>query len=119
MLAIPYLPDVPGALLGFALLALSLLLAVLAIYSFLFAKKSAAAYFRWQRSVLSGRKALPYAVFPLAGNRGRRALRRVTAAAFVLFMAATTAAYVAMALMAGNPEFWHVWGWFGNVKPEF
>lgn len=118
-IAIAYLPYVPGALMGVALIALALLLAVLAVYSFLLAKKSAVAYFRWQRFVLSGRKTPPYAVFPLAGNRGRRALRRVTVLSFALFMTMTTAAYIAMALMAGNPEFWHVWDWFGSVKPEF
>lgn len=114
-LVIPYMPYIPGAMLGAALLALSVIFGVLAAYSCLLAKKSAAKYFRWQRSVVTGRKTPPYAVFPLAQGRGRRALRRVTLVSLLLFAAMVTLACVIMASLAGNVEFWHAWGWFGYV----
>ncbi len=114
-LAIPYLPPAPGAMLGGALVALAALFAVLASYSFLFVTKSARAYGRWHKAVVSGRKGAPYAVFPLAKNRAKRALRIVTLLALAAFALLTTAAFILMASLAGNVEFWHVWGWFGYV----
>lgn len=115
-LVIPYLPYVPGAAAGVALLALGALFLVLAAYSFLLAAKTMKAYFRWHRRVLSGRKTPPYAIFPLAGNRGRRAWRSLAIAGLAVFAPMVTAAYAIMTVLAGSLEFWHVWGWFGYVK---
>ncbi len=112
---IPYIPRLPGILLGVSVIALGVLFCILAVYCFLFVKKLGASFVRWHRSVLTGRKLPPYALFPLAQGRARRRLRHVTLVCLVAFLAFSTAAYVLMAVAAGNPEFWHVWGWFGYV----
>ena len=115
VLVIPYMPYAPGALLGGALVALAALFIVFTAYSFMFVTKSARAYGRWHKAVFSGRKGTPYAVFPLAGNRAKRALRIVTLLSLTAFALLTTVAFIMMASLAGNVEFWHVWGWFGYV----
>lgn len=115
VLVIPYMPYVPGAMMGVALIALGALFLVLTAYSAMLAGKSAKAYFRWQRYALTGKKAAPYAVFPLAGNRGKRAWRSLTVVGLAVFAPMVTAAFAIMTALAGSFEFWHVWGWFGYV----
>ena len=110
---IPYIPRLPSVLLGVSAIALGVLFWILTIYCLLFVKKLSASFARWHRAVLTGRKLPPYALFPLAQGRARRRLRHVTLVCLVAFLALSTAAYVLMAMSAGNPEFWHVWGWFG------
>lgn len=115
MLMIPYMPYVPGALLGGALIAFGLLFAALAAYSTLLAGKTSAAYFRWHRFALTGKRTAPYAVFPLALNKTKRGLRLLTLVCIAAFLVLFTAAFVLMVVQAGSFEFWHVWGWFRYV----
>jgi uncharacterized membrane protein len=115
MLIIPYMPYVPGALLGGSFVAFGLLFAALTAYSALLVGKTTAAYFRWHRYALTGKRTAPYAVFPLALNKTRRGFRLLTLVSAAAFLVLCTAAFVMMVLDAGNFEFWHVWGWFSYV----
>lgn len=115
VLIIPYIPYVSGAMLGIAILSLGVLMGVLTAYSFLLAKKSAAAFFKWQKALYSGKKTVPYAVFPLANGKPKRVLRRITLTALAVFAVLFAAAFILMVIQAGTFGFWHKWGWFYYV----
>jgi uncharacterized membrane protein len=114
-LIIPYMPYISGAILGVSVIALGVLLGIFSIYVFALIKKTTAAFAKRQKKLLTGRKALPYTVFPLFEGRARRAVRRVTLAALAVFAVCFTAAFLLMTVQAGSLGFWHVWGWFNYI----
>ncbi|MPN18698.1 hypothetical protein SDC9_166061 [bioreactor metagenome] len=78
-------------------------------------KKSAVAFARWQKNSVSGKRALPYAVFPLVNGKPKRVLRRLTLIALIAFVFMFSVSFVLMAVQAKAFEFWHVWGWFNYM----
>ena len=46
----------------------------------------------------------------------KRRLRSAALISLVIFAASFILAYIVCTLSAGSMEFWHVWGWFGNIS---
>jgi uncharacterized membrane protein len=115
ILGIPYLPYLPGALLGVAIIAVGVLTGVLTINCFALVKRTTAEFVRWQKAIVANKKYLRYSLFPLLGSKLRRVLRPITLIAVLIGASCFTVAYVMMASMAGSLGFWHVWEWFAYV----
>lgn len=109
------IPDMPysGAiLLGVCLIALAVLFFVLAVYCFAFLKQIVKASIRWRKTVLSKTTLPLLPTSPQFQPKTRRALRNVLLLSLAVFGILFVIGYVVLALQAGSPEFWHVYGWF-------
>lgn len=109
---IPYIPYLPGAVLGIALIALGVISAVLTINCYMLAVKLGVAWLRWQKNVLSGKRNVPYSVFPLFKNSFKYKLRKVIVIALAIFGVLFVIAFISMVLSSGSLGFWHAWRWF-------
>lgn len=109
---IPYIPYLPGAILGISLIALGVISAVLTINCYMLAVKLGTAWVRWQKNALSGKNNIPYSVFPLFKNVFKYKLRKVIMIALAIFGVLFVIAFISMVLSSGNIEFWHAWRWF-------
>lgn len=110
--AIPYIPYLPGAILGVDLVSLAVVCAVLTINCYMLGVKLGTAWLRWQRNVLSGNKNLPYSIFPLFENNLRHKLRKINMIALGVFGVLFVIGFISMVLSSGRIEFWHAWNWF-------
>lgn len=109
---IPNMPYSGALLFGVSLIALAVLFFVLAVYCFALLKQIVKASVRWRKNVLN-QSALPLLpVSPQFQPKNRRALRTVLLLSLVVFGVTFVIGYGVLALQAGSPEFWHVYGWF-------
>lgn len=109
---IPYIPYLPGAITGIASIALGVISAVLTINCYMLAIKLGTAWLRWQKNVLSGKRNIPYSVFPLFKNNFKYKLRKVIMISLAVFGVLFVIGFISMVLCSGRFEFWHVWRWF-------
>ncbi|MDP4089948.1 MAG: DUF1700 domain-containing protein [Bacillota bacterium] len=109
---ISYIPYLPGAITGIACIALGVVSAVLTINCYMLAVKLGTAWLRWQKNVLSGKKNIPYSVFPLFKNSFKYKLRKVIMISLAVFGVLFVIGFISMALCSGRIEFWHAWRWF-------
>ncbi|MFL0248353.1 DUF1700 domain-containing protein [Candidatus Clostridium stratigraminis] len=109
---IPYIPYLPGAITGIASIALGVISAVLTINCYMLAVKLGTAWLRWQKNVLSGKRNIPYSVFPLFKNNFKYKLRKVIIVSLAVFGVLFVIGFISMVLCSGRFEFWHAWRWF-------
>lgn len=110
---IPYMPYAGSLVLGVAVLSLSVLAAVAAIYCCMFLKQLFKAYRRWRKNKLnSGSPLPPLSKHPDIADRTRRRLRNTALVALVIFCICSMAALFILFAHAGFKPFWHEWRWF-------
>lgn len=117
---IPSVPYGCGVILAVCFAALAVLAAVGCIYYAAFLRQLARAFVRFQHNALSsasGKAGLPLlAVNPQFSMAFKRRLRSAALISLVIFAASFILAYIVCTLSAGSMEFWHIWGWFGNIS---
>ena len=117
IVTLPSMPYQSELLLGLALLALTAACVVGSIYYFAFVRQLMKAYARFHQNVLASSKgeavlpALP--VYPQFSSARKRKLRTALLVSFVLFGVCFVLGFALSALLAGQVQFWHAWGWFG------
>ncbi|MDD3212139.1 MAG: DUF1700 domain-containing protein [Eubacteriales bacterium] len=112
LMGIPYMPLAGKLLMGGALIALAVLIALGGIWLFVLSKQMLRAYGRWHSNRWFGRHELPLPVTPQFVGKARRRLHRGTIFSAVSCLILFAAAYCVMSIQAGAPGFWHVWHWF-------
>ena len=115
---IPSMPYWCGAIIGVSLVALGVLAAVGCIYYWALIRQLVRSFGRFQHNIIAaatGDPVLPSlpAHVQLAPKTNRR-LRSLALIALLAFAVCFILAIVACVLSAGNIQFWHTWGWFGN-----
>ena len=114
---IPSMPDFIRLVFGVVSLELSVLFVIATEYFRLFVRQLHRSYSRFHRNAIagaSGEGILPsIPIYPQIPAVKNRRMRNITLIMLTVFIISTLSGYIAAALMAGNLEFWHVWGWFG------
>ena len=114
---LPSMPYASSLLLGMACLALAACAVVGCIYYFAFMRQFCKAYGRFHRNALSSSKGAPalppLCWYPQFTPSRKRALRTALLISFSLFGVFLVLGAAVSAILAGQVEFWHVWGWFG------
>ncbi len=114
---IPPMPYWCGVMFGLALAALAVLSAAGCVYYGAFIRQLARCFVRFQHNALAaaaGRPVRPaVAARPSMPRRTARRLYLLTMISLTVFMACLVLGYLAAALSAGSPAFWHAFGWFG------
>lgn len=109
---LPPMPYFGAILMAVSMIALSVLIAVVTVYSWSLTLQLGKAYRRWHKNMMSGGKYPPLAKYPMLKDVMRRKLRTATLVALVVFGVGFVIGYIVLALSAGAIEFWHVWHWF-------
>lgn len=117
VVTLPPMPYSSALLLGLALAALTVACVIGCIYFFAFIRQCFRAYGRFHSNALAAARgeALlpPLAVHPQFQPTRRRLLRTILIVSFVCFGVFFVLGTALSMILAGSPEFWHVWGWFG------
>lgn len=117
LVTLPSMPYASSLLLGMACLALAACAVVGCIYYFAFMRQFCKAYGRFHRNALSSSKGVPalppLCWYPQFTPSRKRALRTALLISFTLFGVFLVLGAAVSAILAGQVEFWHVWGWFG------
>ncbi len=117
VVTLPVMPYASALLLGLAMLGLAVACGAACRWYGAFVRQLLRAYGRFHRNALAparGEPALPpLPVQPQLAPTGRRRLRAVLTAGFVCFGVFFVLGIVVSAVLAGDLQFWHVWGWFG------
>ena len=117
LVTLPLMPYSSAFLFGVALLALTVACVIGCIWFFAFIRQLFRAYERFHQNTLAaakGEAALPQLpIHPQFAPARRRRMRTVLIVSVVSFGVAFVLGLVLSMILAGAPEFWHVWGWFG------
>ena len=115
---LPSMPYQSALLIGLALISLTAACVVGSIYYFAFVRQLMKAYARFHQNVLAsskGEAALPaLPVHPQFSAARKRRLRTALLVNLVLFGVCFVLGFALSAMLAGQIEFWHAWGWFGR-----
>jgi hypothetical protein len=94
-----------------------LLIAVGSIYFIALLRQLIKVYGRYHYNVMANMKGnvlLPSIVlYPNISPKIKKCLRIILIISLLLFAIFSIVAMIISAKLAGNIEFWHVWGWFG------
>ncbi len=98
------------------LLALTVLCAAGAFYSFLYCRQLLRAYLRWHKNMYaqaSNQPVLPsLAKYPQLSAATKRGVKRVFSISLVGLGISLILVYLVFSVTAGSLEFWHAWNWF-------
>ncbi len=109
---IPPMPYGGAVILGVAVIAFAVLLAVVTRYSWALMAQIGRAYRRWHRNTLTDAKYPPLDAHPTLKDKTRRRLRSVALIALVVFGVGFVIGFAVLSVSAGALGFWHVWHWF-------
>ena len=110
---LPPMPYFGAVIFGIALLSLSVILVVFAIYCFAYLRQMIRASLRWRKNMMSA-EALPLLpMSPQFKPKTRRVLRTILLWAVLVFAISFVAGFTALALYTHSFGFWHALGWFG------
>ena len=114
-----YVPEMPyrcAFILGFALLALTVLTAIGTVYFGSFTNGIMRSFSRFHKNVLaaaSGKAVLPsVSPYPQFSAKTKRLFRKITLVSVIVFAIFFIAGFAACVISAKTFEFWHVWEWF-------
>lgn len=108
---IPYIPPIESILLSISFIALTVLIAIVIIYCFLYAKRLLHIYCRWVHNVFSCRYAPPLSKHPPLKPKLVRKLRDTSLFSATVFASFFAAAIVILCLHTQSITFWHALGW--------
>ncbi len=110
---LPPMPYCGAILLGIALVALGVMIALFAFYCMAYLRQMIRASLRWRRNWMND-EALPLLpMSPQLAPKTRRVLRTILLWAVLIFAMAFIAGFVVLALYTHSLGFWHALGWFG------
>lgn len=109
---IPSMPYASALILGAASLALSVFFAAGTYYFFAYTRQFVKVSVHWHRHVLSGGRYPSIPWNPQFSPRARRTLRAAVHWSVTVFGALFVLGMALSMILAGNLQFWHVWGWF-------
>lgn len=113
---IPNMPYFCAFIYAVSLLALAVLSAVACIYFIVFTGQLMRSYKRFHVNTIAGsagKATLPsLPVYPLLSAKFKRRMRMIALPSLTIFAVSLIVGYIVSAILAGNLEFWHVWGWF-------
>ncbi|NLE24499.1 MAG: DUF1700 domain-containing protein [Clostridiaceae bacterium] len=113
---IPGMPYLCAFIYAVSLLAFAILSAVASIYFVVFTGQLMRSYKRFHINMIagsSGKATLPsLPVYPLLSAKFKRRMRMLALSSLTVFAVSLGVGYIISAIIAGNLEFWHVWGWF-------
>lgn len=115
---IPGMPYLCALIYAVSLLAFAILSAAACLYFIVFTRQLMRSYKRFHINVIAGsagKATLPsLPVYPLLSARVKRRMRMIVLSSLTVFAVSLVVGYIISTIMAGNLEFWHVWGWFAK-----
>ncbi len=113
---IPGMPYFCALIYAVSFLALAILSAVACLYFVVFTRQLMRSYKRFHINVIAGsagKATLPsLPVYPQLPAKFKRRMRMLALSSLTVFAVSLVVGYIISAIIAGNLEFWHVWGWF-------
>lgn len=115
---IPGMPYLCAIIYAVSLLSFAILSAAACLYFVVFTRQLMRSYKRFHINVMAasaGKATLPsLPVYPLLSAKFKRRLRMLALSSLTVFAVTLVLGYIISAILAGNLEFWHVWGWFAK-----
>jgi len=113
---IPNMPYLCAFIFAVSFFAFAILSAAACLYFVVFTRQLIRSYKRFHINVIassSGKATLPsLPVYPLLSHKFNRRLRMLVLSSVTMLAVSLVSGYIISAIIAGNLEFWHVWGWF-------
>jgi len=113
---IPGMPYLCAFIFAVSFFAFAVLSTAAFLYFVVFTRQLMRSYKRFHINVIagsSGKAALPsLPVHPLLSHKFQRRLRMLALSSLTMLAVSLVSGYIISAIIAGNLEFWHVWGWF-------
>lgn len=110
---LPPMPYSGAVIFGVALLALSVMFVIFAVYCFAYLRQMIRASLRWRKNLMKD-EALPMLPMnPQFAPKTRRALRGLMLWSVLIFALTVIAGFAVLMICTNALGFWHALGWFG------